>query len=68
MVSCIACHDASGLQVGPAADAKWAVFREGGMAGQAGPAPYLSHNLQRTVDCARCHYNGNPWQLKAGKN
>ncbi len=67
-VSCVACHDASDLKAGPVEGQKhWLTFREGGPGGKSGPAPYLSHNLQKKVDCARCHFAGNPWGLKDGK-
>lgn len=57
-VMCVACHDASGLKVGPVEDGTWMPFRAG--------EPYVSHNLRRAVDCARCHFTGNPWNLKTG--
>jgi len=67
-VTCVACHDASGSTVGPAEDKTWTPLRDASMPGQTGQVPYLSHNLQRTVDCARCHFAGNPWQLQADKH
>ncbi len=64
-VHCVACHDASGLKVGPVeGKTTWLPIRAEMPGGQTGAAPYLSHNLQRQVDCARCHYTGNPWNLK----
>lgn len=67
-VSCVACHDAAGLDVGPVEGQElWLPLREGGPGGVAGTVPYLSHNLQRKVDCARCHFTGNQWGLKDGK-
>lgn len=63
-VSCAACHDASGLEVGPLADGDtWSAFRTTESPGNSGTKPYLSHNLQKAADCARCHYRGNPWGL-----
>ncbi len=59
-VSCVACHDASGMEVGPlesaaADDAIWVTFRtSSGPLGQT-IEPYQSHYLRRTVDCTRCH-------------
>ena len=63
-VACSACHDASGLKVGPADGKKnWVTMRANAPGGKAGMQPYVSHNLQRAVDCARCHYAKNPWGL-----
>ncbi len=64
-VTCGACHDASGLAVGPSEDTKmWLTFRAAESAeGGAGGDPYVSHDVRREVDCARCHYPNNPWQL-----
>lgn len=67
-VNCVACHDAAGLEVGPVEGKDvWLTFREGGPGGTSDTVPYLSHNLQRKVECARCHFAGNPWGLKDGK-
>lgn len=56
IVGCVACHDASGLEAGPVeGDGRWLALRNGD--------PYVSHNLQLEVDCARCHYAGNSWGL-----
>lgn len=63
-ISCVACHDASGLEVGPVADGEgWVAFRTTESPGNSGTQPYQSHNLQKTVDCARCHYTANPWGI-----
>ncbi len=63
-VACAACHDAAGLEVGPTDDKSgWAAFRTVEIGGKKTKAPYVSHNLQRSVDCARCHAKGNPWGL-----
>lgn len=57
-VSCSACHDGSGLDVGPLEDAQtWATF----LPGEA--IPFASHQTQRLVDCERCHFDANPWSL-----
>ena len=64
-VNCVACHDASALKVGPTQDKKtWLTFKPTDPRGKPGDTPYVSHNLQRQVDCARCHYAGNPWNLE----
>ncbi len=59
-VSCVACHDASGLEVKPDADGNWLPVRT---TEKFGETPYVSHNLQLEVDCGRCHYEGNSWGL-----
>ncbi len=66
-VSCGACHDASGLKVGPADDGQWVTLRTMQVGGKQSSVAYTSHNLQRQVDCARCHFEGNPWGLKLEK-
>ncbi len=63
-VACAACHDASALEVGPTDDKSgFAAFRTVEIGGKKTRGPYVSHNLTRVVDCARCHANGNPWGL-----
>jgi hypothetical protein len=63
-VTCAACHDAAGLKVGPTDGKKnWVTFRISTPGGKPGQTAYVSHNLQRTVDCARCHYPKNPWGI-----
>jgi hypothetical protein len=66
-VTCMACHDASGMEVGPHPDEE-----EGGLfvtivssVGRAGPTTeYLkSHSIQWAVSCDRCHFDGNVWEL-----
>ncbi|MBP8972840.1 MAG: hypothetical protein KBH93_03100 [Anaerolineae bacterium] len=53
-VHCVACHDASGMSVGPddARDGQWVTFAGG--EGEE-PFPHLSHALAREVNCDRCH-------------
>lgn len=66
-VACVACHDATGLEVGPVADGShWITFRITELLGRTSNEPYQSHNLQRDVDCSRCHYANNPWDLSSG--
>lgn len=65
-VACVACHDASGLPVEPfGPDGEWTTVRNTELFGQTSTESYQSHNLQKSVDCQRCHYAGNPWQLSA---
>ncbi|MBI5880363.1 MAG: hypothetical protein HZB53_22150 [Chloroflexi bacterium] len=63
-VNCVACHDAAKMEVGPAAEGgAWATFRTTELLGRKTRAAYQSHNVQKAVDCARCHFAGNPWKL-----
>lgn len=63
-VDCVACHDASGLAVGPIEGEEiWAAFRTVESPFGLVSEPYQSHNLQRTVACDRCHYIDNPWGI-----
>lgn len=68
-VSCVACHDAAALSVGPDAKTKiWTTWRTTEVIGRKTTATYVSHNLQKSVECARCHFAGNPWKLpESGK-
>jgi hypothetical protein len=63
-VLCIACHDASGLEVKPLEqDGLWVTWRTTeGPLGETTEV-YQSHTLQKEVDCKRCHYESNPWGL-----
>ena len=67
VVTCMACHDALGLDVGPHPDEAmggiW-VTQETTM-GRAGPTTdfVLSHSPQLEVSCDRCHYEENPYDL-----
>jgi hypothetical protein len=64
MVTCVACHDADGLQVGPLQDGGgWVLWRQEEINGKKISFPYQSHDLQFEVDCARCHFEKNPWNL-----
>ena len=68
-VACEDCHDADGLQVGPTQDGSvWLLWREVEISGKKTLMPYQSHNLQFEVDCDRCHFEGNPWNLRAVSN
>ena len=67
---CETCHDNSGLELRPVDDpeepylGQWAPWRNILIAGII-PSNHvwLSHNLSGDVDCTRCHYAGNPWEL-----
>jgi predicted CXXCH cytochrome family protein len=63
-VRCVACHDASGFDVGPVEDTNvWMTHRTTEFMGQTSTAPYQSHNLQLLIECQRCHYQDNLWDL-----
>jgi len=67
-VTCMACHDATGLDVGPLPDSEefgdLFVTQETSM-GRSGPTTefVLSHSPQWQVSCDRCHFEENPWDL-----
>ena len=63
-VSCSACHDASEALVEPNENQdEWTTIRIFELLGRTSRVPFTSHNLQRSVNCMRCHYDGNPWDL-----
>jgi hypothetical protein len=63
-VTCVACHDAEGFDVGPMEDqGVWVTFRATELLGRTNVEPYQSHYLQLQVECTRCHYLDNPWNL-----
>jgi hypothetical protein len=66
-VSCMACHDASGADVGRHPDEEM-----GGLVvpilasvGRAGPTveAIISHSVQWQVSCDRCHFEENPFEI-----
>lgn len=66
-VSCMACHDASGAEVGPNpaedSDGTWTTLLT--EVGRSGPttSAIVSHSIQYVVECNRCHFEENPWGL-----
>jgi hypothetical protein len=65
-LTCMACHDASGLDVGPPPDdegGKWVTQLT--TVGRAGPTTtfVLSHSIVHDVACDRCHFEENPNEL-----
>jgi len=67
-VTCIACHDASGAQVGPnpveASGGAWTtILVSVGRGGDTTVAPIVSHSVQWDVACDRCHFVDNPTGL-----
>lgn len=67
-VSCLACHDASGMEVGPHPDeAEGGVFvtlvSSIGRDGSPSVEYVKSHSIQWQVSCDRCHFEENAWEL-----
>jgi hypothetical protein len=66
-VTCMACHDSSGAEVGPnpdeAAGGTWTTTLT--EVGRSGPttSAIVSHSIQYEVACNRCHFDANPWEL-----
>jgi hypothetical protein len=61
-VSCVACHDASSLEVGPHPDTGiWTTFFPS--EGEDSLRAFPSHDTQVSVACDRCHFPDNPWGL-----
>ena len=61
-VTCVACHDASGLEVRLDEDlGLWVTSLPADAEGIS--YPFTSHDIQLEVSCNRCHYPENPWDL-----
>lgn len=67
-VACVACHDESGMEVGPHEEtgiwttfASWFVESNGNS--ETGIRPFISHNISLESNCERCHFSDNPWGL-----
>ena len=65
-VTCMACHDASGADVGPHPDEDndlWVTQLT--TVGRGGPSTsaVISHSIVFTVACDRCHFEENVWEL-----
>jgi len=58
-VTCMACHEASGMDVGPHPEP---TLTEVGRSGPTTSA-VISHSIVYTVSCDRCHFDENPWEL-----
>jgi hypothetical protein len=66
IVTCLACHDADNLQIGPDEESgEWVTFIEVTRNGDGGLVPHSSHSIQLEVECERCHYTENPWDLSS---
>lgn len=63
-VSCEACHDATGLEVGPnKVTGIWITYATWAAGSNTGLMPFVSHNTVLEVNCERCHFAENPWEL-----
>lgn len=72
-VSCAACHDSAGWDVGPHPETGiWVTFGpwsyQETVDGEvtvldSGTTPFSSHDLGLEVNCERCHFSGNTWGL-----
>lgn len=63
-VTCAACHDGSGLEVGPDEEmGRWFTFLPSTSIPNGSHFAFTSHNIVLEVDCSRCHFAGNPWSL-----
>ena len=63
-VSCIACHDASGARVAPSPElGVWMPLQLQEKDGAQISVPFRSHDIRRDVQCSRCHFEGNEWEL-----
>jgi hypothetical protein len=63
-VTCGACHDASGMEVGPDEESGlWTTFVSGSTDAGIGSFPFTSHNVVLEASCDRCHFVNNPWDL-----
>ena len=67
-VDCQACHDASGMDVGPhpdeAMEGKFVtVVSEMSRSGEMATSYVKSHSVQWQVSCDRCHFAENVWEL-----
>jgi len=59
-VSCSACHDAGGLEIGYVEDLGiWTTLHTTEKSDE--PKPFTSHNIVLESPCQRCHFPGNPW-------
>lgn len=65
-VTCMACHDASGADVGPHPDEDndlWVTQLTVSSRGQVSTSAVVSHSIVYDVSCDRCHFEGNAWEL-----
>ncbi len=64
LISCEACHDADGLDVGPGEeDGIWRTYVVVPSGDAEENVIFASHNIILEAPCERCHYVENPWGL-----
>ncbi|MGB2957078.1 MAG: hypothetical protein WBB64_14060 [Anaerolineales bacterium] len=73
-VSCAACHDSAGWEVGPDEDlGYWTTYGpwsheikigEADTIVNTGIIPFTSHEIVLEALCERCHFSENPWDLE----
>ena len=59
-VPCYVCHDSSGLQV-DFENETWVTINQEDQ--NNNPVTVVSHVFDTKVDCQKCHFGGNPWDL-----
>ena len=64
IVSCVACHDAGGMEVGlDEEQAVWTTFTTEPAGDSTDRFAFTSHNTVLEAKCDRCHFVDNPWGL-----
>ena len=64
IVLCVACHDASGMEVGISDElGVWTTIITDSSETEQSLKALTSHNLVKEANCDRCHFEGNPWDL-----
>ena len=73
-VSCVACHDSAGWEVGPDEElGYWTTYSpwsheikigEADTIVETGLIPFTSHEIVLEALCERCHFSENPWGLE----
>ncbi len=65
-LTCAACHDGAEMEVGPVNEnSVWTTFQTVEWNGLTVKRPKFSHVITTKVDCTRCHFEENPWELDA---
>lgn len=63
-VSCAACHDGSGLEINlDETTGLWIPYLPGTPGTSVDKFAFTSHDTSLEVDCGRCHFVNNPWDL-----
>jgi len=63
-VSCFVCHDVSGLPITRTVNQSWITTNKLEQTTSSTSDPVVSHLIGMDVDCSRCHFLKNPWNLK----